>query len=259
MQKRQDEWEWQWQRFFSTTQWLFEDWIFPNTLEDFKNKYVLDAGCGPGHHARFIAPYAGRIVAMDLNTADVAKGYNADLGNVTFVDGDIATYTPDALFDTVYCIGVVHHTDDPDATVANLKRCVKPGGRLILWVYSKEGNSLNEYILEPLKKLIFLRLPKSVLYAISSVLTAIVSLFVYSVYLLPLKWLPYYEYFQNWRKLNFTRNNQNVFDKLNAPQTIFISKERAQSWLTGLIDAHLSPYRGVSWRISGTRPQKAQP
>jgi len=203
---------------------------------------------------RFISPLAKKVVAIDLNAVDVARRRNIDLTNVEYIDADISCYCTDILFDIVYSIGVVHHTDDPTATVDNLKRLVKPGGRLILWVYSKEGNFLNEYVLEPLKSFFFLRLPKPLLYSLSFILTALVSLVVFTVYLFPLKRLPYYEYFQNWRKLSYRRNNQNVFDKLNAPQTFFVSKKQATAWLSGLVDTHLSPYRGVSWRISGTKP-----
>ncbi|MFH1649595.1 MAG: hypothetical protein ABIA93_03530, partial [Candidatus Woesearchaeota archaeon] len=76
-----------------------------------------------------------------------------------------------------------------------------------------------------------------------------------TIYLLPLKFLPFYEYFKNFRKLSFKRNALNVFDKLNAPQVQFIAKSRARKWLPRgqFAKVHLSAYKGVSWRISGTK------
>ncbi|MFA6319117.1 MAG: hypothetical protein WC943_17025, partial [Elusimicrobiota bacterium] len=72
---------------------------------------------------------------------------------------------------------------------------------------------------------------------------------------LPLRFLPYYEYFENWRILSYSRNMLNVFDKLNAPQTHFIRKERIERWFSPseFQDIHISPYKGVSWRGSGTK------
>ena len=62
------------------------------------------------------------------------------------------------------------------------------------------------------------------------------------------------EGFENFRRLPFRRNVLNVFDKLNAPQTDFITRERVQGWFAGsqFEDVTITPYKGVSWRASGT-------
>jgi len=150
---------------------------------------------------------------------------------------------------------VIHHTDDPDKTVRNLKRHIKPGGKLILWVYAEEGNFLVRALLEPLKRSFLLRLPKPIVRLLAEVLTVTISLPVYSIYLLPLPSLPFYEYFQNWRRLSFRRNVLNVFDKLNAPQTAFIPREQVQRWMSPyeFREVHISCYQGISWRASGTK------
>jgi 2-polyprenyl-3-methyl-5-hydroxy-6-metoxy-1,4-benzoquinol methylase len=255
LQKKQDDWKWQWERFEDKERWLFSDWIFPNTLEDFRGKRVLDAGCGGGQHTSFVAPYAAEIVAADLNALDVAKERTKQFTNIEYVEGDIAKIQFDQLFDIVYCVGVIHHTDDPDATFKNLASLTKPGGRTIVWCYSYEGNFLNRVFVEGAKRLILMRLPKPALRLLSKIMTALVYLPVYTIYFLPLRFLPYYEYFQNWRKLSFERNDLNVFDKLNAPQTDFIKKDRAERWFTenGYRDISVTPYVGVSWRASGTK------
>ena len=78
---------------------------------------------------------------------------------------------------------------------------------------------------------------------------------IYTIYLLPLKFLPFYEYFQNFRKLTFYRNTLNVFDKLNAPQVDFISRERIAKWFNAndFTDIHISSYKGVSWSGSAVK------
>jgi len=121
---------------------LFLDWIYPNALDNFKGKEVLECGCGGGQHTSFMSPYARSITAVDLNTTGIAIERNKNADNVEFLSDDIADMDLGRQFDIVIAIGVVHHTDDPDKTVHNLIRHVKPGGKLILWVYSQEGNVL---------------------------------------------------------------------------------------------------------------------
>lgn len=254
MQKRQGEWDWQWDRLDNRVEWVLRDWLHPNRPESFAGKTVLDAGCGPGQHAAFYARWADKVVGVDLNTVGVARDRSGAPANVEFVDGDIATFDDGRRFDVVTSIGVVHHTDDPDKTAAHLRTLLKPGGRLVLWVYSREGNGLNRLLLEPAKTLFLRRLPRPALMALAHLATAALYPLVFTLYRLPLPFLPFYEYFGNFRRFPYSNNLMNVFDKLNAPQTDFISEERARSWVAGMTDQHVSAYVGVSWRVSGTRP-----
>ncbi|MCC6572382.1 MAG: class I SAM-dependent methyltransferase [Planctomycetes bacterium] len=251
-QARQDEWHYQWANYRDKTEFLFREWIAPNTLESMKGESVLEAGCGGGHHTRLIAQYAARVTAVDLNTDDLAREALAEFKNVEIRNADIATMNFDELFDTVICVGVVQHTDDPDATVANLRRCVKPGGRVIIWCYSHEGNALARWLIEFPRKLFLRFLPRPLIALLSWWITLWVYPLAYTWYLLPLKFLPYYEYIGNWRRLSARRNMLNVFDKLNAPQTQFIRRARAEAWARDpdFTLEHLSAYVGVSWRVT---------
>lgn len=255
MQKKQSEWEWQWDKLDYDSRWLFTEWVWPNKLEDFKGKTVLDAGCGGGQHLNVIAPYCRHAVGIELNAGETAKNNNKKNKNVRVIDGDIATIRLNRKFDIVYSIGVLHHTDNPTASFNSIKRCCKKGGRMMVWVYSYEGNFLNRAVLEPLKKAFFLRLNKNSLWTISGIITALMYIPIYSIYLLPLGFLPFYRYFQNFRKLDFGMNRLNVFDKLNAPQTFFIKKDEIKRWFNGkeFSNVHISDYKGVSWRASGTK------
>jgi len=259
-QQKQNEWFEQWSMLQDQERFLFEDWIAPLKLDDLRGKEVLECGCGGGQHTAFMEPYARLITAVDLNTADLARTRKQADSHTTYVEADIAAMDLKKRFDIVLSIGVVHHTDDPDHTVANMIRHLKPGGRLVLWVYSKEGNTLVEYGVEPLRKLFLKRLPRKVLYRLSQLITGLLMLPVYTIYTLPLTFLPFHDYFRNFRKLSFKRNVLNVFDKLNAPQVQFISRKRAERWLDPkqFEEIHISSYCGVSWRASGRLKEETQ-
>lgn len=254
MQEKQSEWHQQWSMFEDEEIFLFKDWIYPLTLEDFRGKDVLECGCGGGQHTSFIAPFVKHVVAVDLNTVDIAEKRNKKFKNVTFLKADIAEMNLHRQFNIVFSIGVVHHTENPEKTVENLKRHVKPGGKLLLWVYSKEGNFLMEYIVEPIKKAFLKKLSKAKLLLLSKLICTLMYLPIYTIYLLPLNFLPYYRYFENFRKLSWRRNLLNVFDKLNAPLVEFISYQKISKWFAdrSFTDIHISSYNNVSWRGSGT-------
>lgn len=252
-QVKQSEWSEQWKLLKDDELFLFKDWILPNTLDDFYGKEVLECGCGGGQHTSFIAPYAKSVTAVDLNTTDIAKERNKNFTNIEFIEADIAKMDLGKKFDIVFSIGVIHHTDNPDETVKNLIKHVKPGGKLIVWVYSEEGNSLVKYLVEPFRKIFLKKMKRKNLLILSKIIAAFMYVPVYTIYLLPLKFLPFYEYFDNFRKMSFYRNTLNVFDKLNAPQVDFISNERISRWFDKSLfeNVHINAYKGVSWSGSG--------
>lgn len=249
------EWGRQWKEFkIPYNKDLFLDWIYPNTLNAFENKLVLDAGCGTGQHSRFVSTVAKHVNALDKYSSSIAKQNNNGCNNIEYIASDIMHYAPGYYFDVVFSVGVIHHTDDPQATVNKLKSLLKPGGKLMVWVYSKEGNWINEHIIEFFKKTIVSRMSHEHKLLLAKLLTLVCYAFVYTIYLLPLKFLPYYKYFANWRIIGWYTNLMNIFDKLNAPKTFFISKQEVESWARDLTDVHISHQNGVGWRMSGNRP-----
>lgn len=260
MQQNQSAWAWEWRKFSDDASWLFEEWIWPNTLETFHGKDVLDCGCGGGSHIALISPLCTHVTGVDLHAIDAARSRAASFSNVTLRGDDIVHMNLGQAFDIVYAIGVLHHTDNPDEAFRNMVKHCRSGGRIIVWVYAHEGNSLHRLLLEPLKVLLIHHLPRTVVLWIACIFTSLLYIPISTIYLItpaPIgkRLLPFYEYFKNWRRLPYQRNLLNVFDKLNAPQTHFIPEAQIRTWFSpeAFTDVHISRYKGVSWRGSGTK------
>lgn len=97
---------------------------------------VLDVGCGIGGTPLALAQAVGpdgRVVGFDLLEAAVAvmRGEPDLPANLTFERGDAQTYPFEAgAFDGVYSRFGLAFFDDPAAAFANLRRALRPGGRL---------------------------------------------------------------------------------------------------------------------------------
>ena len=235
---------------------LYWDWIHPNTQETFRGRDVLDAGSGPGVQIRMMAEVARSVTAVDLEALDTSREKTSDLsGRIRYVRGDISKMELGRTFDVINCVGVIHHTDDPTLTFWNLFRHLKPGGRMIIWAYAEEGNWLMKHLVEPFRKAVLDQAPHGVIWTLSLFLTLLIWPVVHSLYRLPFRRLPYYDYFSNFRRMSFRRNALNVYDKLNAPQQHFLPRATINAWFSPekFEDIHISHYKGVSWRASGTR------
>jgi SAM-dependent methyltransferase len=256
-QSHEQEWTWQWfhmQGAEYQTERLFWEWVSPLTPHDFRGKRVLDAGCGGGHMLGYIKDLVKAGVGVDLNTASLVRERFRKCTHIRIYEGDAATWHAEDGFDIVYSIGVVHHTQDPEETVRNLMRLVRPGGKLVIWVYGHEGNFWTRLLVEA-PKWFYAWMPRRLLWWASSFLTAMIYPVVYTLYKLPLNGLPFYDYFRSWRRLSFVRNRTNIFDKLNAPTTHFVKRCDIDRWFAGapFSEVHVSDWCRLSWRICATK------
>ncbi len=99
----------------------------------------LDAGCGKGRYTRFLAPHLDGLVALDGSSAVEAAARNlAPFDNVVVVRADLrAAPVPAQRMDLVVCLGVLHHLEDPREGFRALVRLLAPGGRILVYLYSR--------------------------------------------------------------------------------------------------------------------------
>lgn len=127
--------------------WYLE--LYDFSSEDELRKYlekqavVLDAGCGLGFKAKWFADLSPEtlIIGMDYSDAAfVAAEKYKDVPNLAFVFGDIAdTKIKDGVVSYVSCDQVIHHTEDPQATMIELARILEPEKELAVYVYAKKA------------------------------------------------------------------------------------------------------------------------
>jgi ubiquinone/menaquinone biosynthesis C-methylase UbiE len=100
-------------------------------------KLVLDAGCGAGHTAVTVAPYAESVIAFDLTPSMLTQvevlAKEKSLDNVSVRQGDVeAMPFEDSYFDTIVTRYSAHHWPNLLTALQECARVLKPGGRLIV-------------------------------------------------------------------------------------------------------------------------------
>jgi SAM-dependent methyltransferase len=118
-------------------------------------RQVLEIGCGEGQVARAIrAANSADVVAADPTTNQIVEAARRG-GGPTFLQAPAAPlpFAP-ASFDAVVVCLVFEHVDDLDGALAEIKRVLRPGGRLVLMVnhpllQSPGSGWIDDQVLDP--------------------------------------------------------------------------------------------------------------
>jgi SAM-dependent methyltransferase len=96
---------------------------------------LAEFGCGTGYCTSILAGRAARVTATDLSPEMLALAKERNTAaNVTFQEQDCQKTTfADAVLDAA-CLSLVLHFTEPETTLAEMHRILKPGGRLIIAV-----------------------------------------------------------------------------------------------------------------------------
>ena len=107
---------------------------------------VLEVGSGAGGHSALFARCGARVTAVDLTAPRTRAtrdkfdilGESAAGCLAVRADAERLPFAEDS-FDIVYSNGVLHHTPDTGAAVAEVRRVLKPGGRAVIMLYCKSS------------------------------------------------------------------------------------------------------------------------
>ena len=121
--------------------------------KDWKGKPALDGGCGMGRYSLAGRSLGAEVVAFDLSDAALRLGPASDADpGLHVVMGDL--HHPPfrrGIFDTVFSLGVLHHTADTQTTFRRVAELVRARGLLTMWVYGKAGR-LADFRTNPLRE-----------------------------------------------------------------------------------------------------------
>lgn len=146
--------------FADLDQYHFEKLHHLLRLVDFtawKDRDVLDVGCGAGVEVVRFARAGARVVGVDIaeSAATLTRQNLAQQGltaHVDVADGEALPF-PDARFDFVYAHGVIQYTGDDRALAAEVHRVLRPGGVAMFQVYNRRSwlNALSKLMKTPLE------------------------------------------------------------------------------------------------------------
>jgi len=138
----------------------------------------LDLGCGSGRWARMVAKRVGRVICVEpsahaLNvarrTADQCLFIQGAAGELPFRENTM---------DFCYSLGVLHHTPQPAAGLADAVRCLKPGAPVLVYLYYAFDNRpawfRSLWRASDAGRVLISRLPNGLRYWITQVIAAVV-------------------------------------------------------------------------------------
>lgn len=125
--------------------------ILAELIEDFSNLNVLDAGCGEGKNAIYLASRGATVLAADISAAAINNGkrYFPSYESVTWKVVDISDLSlPDHTFDIVIAYGLLHCLSSEHQVarvIARLQNATKKGGFHVICCFNSRYQDLRAH------------------------------------------------------------------------------------------------------------------
>lgn len=251
----------QWTYFTENTGYYASDEFFTDLIEpllsaeDFKGASCAEIGAGTGNIAAMILRSgASHLTAVEPSDAVGPLRENlADFADRVTVAHTMGENIPKSDFDLILSIGVLHHIPQPDPVVKAAYDALKPGGRMFIWLYGKEGNAAYLTIVLPIRALTR-RLPIPVLNGLA---------YGFDALLMPLVFLarrgikvPLHDYLRDvYGKLSGADRRLVVVDQLKPEWALYYSEKDARDLLerNGFKNVELHHRSGYSWSVLGEK------
>lgn len=226
------------------------------TFAELEGASVAEIGSGSGRIVQMLLEAgAARVVAIEPSKAfEVLKQNTAESASKIDYIQDVGESIPSGRnLDYVLSIGVLHHIEDPNPVMRAAFRALRPGGRLLIWLYGREGNEAYLRFVEPLRR-ITVHLPPALLSGFSHLLNALLGVYIWLC-----RWirLPLRGYMTNViGKFSRAKRFLVIYDQLNPRIAKYYSQAEAQALLAdnGFVDLRLHHRHGYSWTVTGSRP-----
>lgn len=217
---------------------------------------VAEIGSGTGRIVKMLlAAGAAHVLALEPSAAcDVLRRNTADDGDrVECLRATGDELPADRRLDLVVSIGVLHHIPEPAPAVAAAYAALRPGGRILVWLYGREGNGLYLALTTPLRALTT-RLPQTVVIALSRLFRAMLVPYIALCRVMP---LPLGGYFAEvFGRMPADKQVLIIYDQLKPAYAKYYTRAEAVALLAdaGFADVAAHHRHGYSWTVIGTRP-----
>ncbi|MSU74470.1 class I SAM-dependent methyltransferase [Candidatus Kaiserbacteria bacterium] len=251
----------QWQVFranpgFYGSTGLLHDVMGPLMSQDeLRGARVAEIGSGTGRIVNMLLNAGvAHVYALEPSSAmDVMReNMRARAQQITYLQVPGDELPDDLNLDYIFSIGVIHHIPDPLPVLKRAYDALKPGGKLLIWLYGKEGNETYLRFVEPLRK-ITKQLPHWALLSLAGILYVFLELYILLCQLIP---LPMHVYMKNvlGRFPQKTRV-MTIYDQLNPAYAKYYYKHEAQELVeqAGFTNVRLFHRHGYSWTVVGEK------
>jgi SAM-dependent methyltransferase len=237
---------------------MLQDIVGPDVAcSAFQGMSVLDIGSGTGRIVKMLlAAGAAHVTAVEPSKAFgvLQRNVSGESGRVTCLNLRGDQIPADLNVDFAVSIGVLHHIPDPDPVVVAMRNALRPGGRIVVWLYGREGNALYLSIVERLRGLTK-RLPHPLLAGFCHALNFWLGIYAFMSGYLP---LPMRSYMRKviW-PLSRAKRYLVIYDQLNPGYSKYYSRSEAFDLLhrNGFSDISLYHRHSYSWTVSGVRSE----
>lgn len=225
--------------------------------EDVADRRVMEIGSGSGRIADILlSAGAAHLVAVEPSAAVevLRRNLHAHGNRVTVLRLTGAAVPPSGDMDYVFSVGVLHHIPDPAPVVRAAFGALRPGGRLGVWLYGKEGNGFYLTLLRPLRA-VTRRLPHPALAGLVRLVDVPLVAYIGLCRLLP---LPLARYMREVvARLDGPKRRLTIYDQLNPAYAKYYTRDEAYGLLAGagFQDVVLHHRHGYSWAAVGTKPR----
>jgi len=230
----------------------FLRWTTGIEQEFWQGKRFLDVGCGIGRNSYWPHRYGAESslsIDIDHRTLRAAKANLTEFDGAQVENRSAYDINESDAFDVAFSIGVVHHLERPDNAIDQMKKALKPGGVLLVWLYGYENNEWLIRYFNPMRKALFSWLPLPVVYALSLPATLLLRFYLKLGF-------GKTEYMNLIRTFSFRHLRAIVYDHMIPRIADYYTKDEAIALLqrAGLRDIEAHWVNEMSWTVIGTKP-----
>ncbi len=225
--------------------------------EDLKGSHVAEIGSGAGRIVNMLLQAgASHVIALEpsVEAMEITRENTSEhRDQITYlqVSGEQLPASRD--LDYVFSVGVIHHIPDPAPVMKAAYDALRPGGKVALWLYGREGNGLYLAVIKPLR-IIAKRLPHSLLAVLSWCLYWPLLFYIGLCRMIP---LPLQKYMTEViGPMSPQKRRLVIYDQLNPAYAKYYKKSEAYDLVANAGFENIKIYHrhGYSWTVVGTKP-----